>query len=450
MSVDISRRAVAGGLAASFIDLRLAQAQPAAPSPSRTIEARAGEIALGDAKTAAFTYDGSVPGPLLRAKAGEDFRLRFVNKLDQPTTLHWHGLRGVNAMDGIGGLTQKPVAPGATFDVAFKAADPGFLLYRPATLPYSPEQIARGMAGVLIVDEPQPPDVDTEHLLLFQDWSLDAKGAVTGPFETTSLEGRSGMLLTAGGKPVPFAATAPSGGRVRLRIANAAGARIMIIAFTGARPKIIGIDGQPCDPFEPVRLTVPIGPGARFDLLMDMPNAENSEVKLLLRDPVGGTPDRDLAIWTTSGAAAKTRAAIAALPLNPLLPGEIKLGNAKKLELTLEPPKSGVKGARWLVNGAPRSYADKPLFAVPRGTPVSLGFTNKSSTAVPICVHGVAVRLLHDLDDGWEPYWRNGVIVPGGKSKHVAFVADAPGKWALRSDNVDQEAQGLATWFEVT
>ena len=49
-------------------------------------------------------------------------------------------------------------------------------------------------------------------------------------------------------------------------------------------------------------------------------------------------------------------------------------------------------------------------------------------------VHGHAMRLLHDLDDGWEPYWRNGVIVPAGKTKHVAFIADAPGKWAIHDD----------------
>ena len=450
MITEITRRATLGALAATFVDLRLAQAQLATAPAPRVLEARAADIALGEAKTAALTYDGSVPGPLLRVKAGEDVKLRFVNKLDKPTSLHWHGLRGVNAMDGIGGLTQKPVAPGDAFDVAFKATDPGFLLYRPATLPHSPEQVSRGMAGVLIVDEAQPPDVDAEHLLLFQDFSLDAKGNIGGPYETASQEGRVGTLLTAGGRPIPFTANAPAGGRVRLRIGNASGARIMIIAFAGARPKIIGIDGQPCDPFEPVRLTVPIAPGARFDLLMDMPADEKAQVKLLLRDPVGGAPDRDLAIWTATGSATKAHPPIAGLPFNPLLPGEIKLGNAKKVETTLEPPKSGTKGGRWLIGGAARSYADKPLFSVPRNTPVSLRFTNKSASAVPICVHGVAVRLLHDLDDGWEPYWRNGVIVPGGKSKIVAFVADAPGKWALRSDNVDQEAQGLATWFEVT
>jgi FtsP/CotA-like multicopper oxidase with cupredoxin domain len=59
------------------------------------------------------------------------------------------------------------------------------------------------------------------------------------------------------------------------------------------------------------------------------------------------------------------------------------------------------------------------------------------------------MRLLHDLDDGWEPYWRNGVIVPAGKTKHVAFIANAPGKWAIHDDILEHEAAGLATWFAV-
>ncbi len=118
--------------------------------------------------------------------------------------------------------------------------------------------------------------------------------------------------------------------------------------------------------------------------------------------------------------------------------------------MTLEPPKPGAKPARWTVGGEASSYSSKPLFTVARGTPVSIGFANRATAAVPMHVHGHAVRLLHDLDDGWEPYWRNAVIVPPGRSKHVAFLADAPGKGALRSDIVEQEAAGLATWFEVT
>lgn len=447
--VRLTRRAALGSIAASFVDIGQSKAQSATEAV-RNLEVRPAELALSEgAKTPVFAYDGSVPGPLLRAKAGDEVKLRLLNALEAPTSLHWHGLRGFNAADGVGGLTQKPIAPGDTFDIAFKATDPGFLLYRPAALPHSPEQIAKGLAGVLIVDDPKPPEVDAEHLLLFQDWALDGKGAVVGPFEGDALAGRVGTLLTAGGKPAPFTAQLPPSSRVRLRIGNAAGARIMIVVFDGVRPKIVAIDGQPCDPFEPVRLTIPVAPGARFELLMDLPTTEKAQARLLLRDPTQAAPDRDLAVWTTVGTAAKARPPIESLPLNASLPGQIRLQGAKKLEIALEPPKAGAKGARWTIGGAPRSYADKALFTVPRGTPVSLGFTNKSSVPVPLCVHGHAVRLLHDLDDGWEPYWRNGVIVPAGRAKHVAFVADAPGKWALRSDNVDQEAAGLATWFEV-
>ena len=71
-----------------------------------------------------------------------------------------------------------------------------------------------------------------------------------------------------------------------------------------------------------------------------------------------------------------------------------------------------------------------------RGTPVSLGFVNKTLVTQNIRVHGHVVRLLHDLDDGWEPYWRNAVIVAEGRTKRVAFVADNPGKWPLvKADN---------------
>ncbi len=83
------------------------------------------------------------------------------------------------------------------------------------------------------------------------------------------------------------------------------------------------------------------------------------------------------------------------------------------------------------MNGAPGGFNGKPLFSVKRGTPVSLGFLNKTLATLNMRVHGHVVRLLHDLDDGWEPYWRNAVIVAEGRTKHVAFVADNPGKWAI-------------------
>jgi FtsP/CotA-like multicopper oxidase with cupredoxin domain len=152
--------------------------------------------------------------------------------------------------------------------------------------------------------------------------------------------------------------------------------------------------------------------------------------------------------FVAKGPAAPARGPIVAARQNSLLPPAIRLETAKKLDLVLEPPKA--PGGRWSINGAPsKAYEGPALLKVKRGTPITFGFVNRAESAVVMHVHGHAARLLHDLDDGWEPYWRNGVVVPPGKTKHVAFIADSPGKWAVHDDILEHEAAGLAGWFEV-
>ena len=84
-----------------------------------------------------------------------------------------------------------------------------------------------------------------------------------------------------------------------------------------------------------------------------------------------------------------------------------------------------------------------------RGTPVSLGLVNKTIFNQQVHVHGHTVRLLHDLDDGWEPYWRDSAIVPQMHTKHIAFIADNPGKWAIEYRPLDVPATEMVAWFEV-
>ncbi len=450
-STPCTRRAFLGAVAATLVPLssRAEQVMPAADG-FRVLEARRSPLQLLTApspETTCFGYEGLVPGPLLRVKQGEDVRVRLVNRLDQPTTLHWQGLRGENAMDGVGGLTQKAVAPGATFDYRFMAADSGLYLYKPNALPHTVEQISRGLSGVLIVDEANPPESDKDLLVVMQDWKLDAHAQAATPFDDAGAgEGRIGDHLTANRAVAPLIETAPPGARVRLRVVNACVARIAIATFEGGAPSCVAIDGQPCDPFHLVRNTAPMAPGARFDFLLDAPEREGDELKLGLWQGQDKPLQPFLAL-KAQGAKVGARAPIVGLPMNTRLPPEIRLGDAKKAELVIDPPKAPGKG--WTINGAPHGYAGKPLFTVRRGTPVSFGFANRSGVALAMHVHGFSMRLLHDLDDGWEPYWRNAVIVPKGATKHVALLADAPGKWAVHCDIADHEAAGLAAWFEV-
>ena len=102
-----------------------------------------------------WAYNGQVPGPILRAKVGERLRVRFTNHLPSETTVHWHGVRVPNAMDGVPGVTQPPVAPGGSFVYEFVPKDAGTFWFHPHLR--SSEQVERGLFGVLIVDEAKPP-----------------------------------------------------------------------------------------------------------------------------------------------------------------------------------------------------------------------------------------------------------------------------------------------------
>src|SRR3546814_6826698 len=76
-------------------------------------------------ETRIWGYEGQVPGPVLRVRQGECLRVAVENLLEEETTVHWHGVRVPNAMDGVPHLTQKPIAPGETFLYEFDVPDAG-------------------------------------------------------------------------------------------------------------------------------------------------------------------------------------------------------------------------------------------------------------------------------------------------------------------------------------
>ncbi len=108
---------------------------------------------------------------------------------------------------------------------------------------------------------------------------------------------------------------------------------------------------------------------------------------------------------------------------------------------------SGGDKAALTINGA--SAPAKPLFSAPRNSPVTLAFTNKTAFPQTMRITGHVARLLHTLDDGWDPYWRDVFILPVGKTVHAAFVADNPGLWPLESTGAEHRNAGLMGVFSV-
>jgi FtsP/CotA-like multicopper oxidase with cupredoxin domain len=224
----------------------------------------------GHPDTAVWAYDGTVPGPEHRVRQGDPLRLVVNNKLGEDTTVHWHGIRLPNAMDGVPGLTQKPIRPGESFSYEFTPPDAGTFWYHPHadTL----QQIGRGLAGALIVEEREPVAVDRDLLWFIEDWRLDETGQITPSFGNSmeaGMSGRIGNTVTVNGR-VPNRVSVKAGERVRLRIVNAALARIVSLRFEGHRPVVVGHDGQPCEPYMSEGGRLVLGPAMRADLIIDM------------------------------------------------------------------------------------------------------------------------------------------------------------------------------------
>jgi FtsP/CotA-like multicopper oxidase with cupredoxin domain len=221
-------------------------------------------------ETSVWSYNGAVPGPEIRLRQGERLRITVENQLAEETTVHWHGLRVPNAMDGVPHLTQRPIAPGETFVYEFDVPDAGTYWYHPHQRSF--EQVGRGLYGSLIVEEREPIRVDRDVTWVLDDWRLLQDAQISddfGNFMDSSHNGWVGNTVTVNGHILEsFAVRA--GERLRLRLINAANARIFALEFQGHRPQVIALDGQPVEPHEPEGGPVVLGPAMRADLVIDM------------------------------------------------------------------------------------------------------------------------------------------------------------------------------------
>lgn len=374
--------------------------------------ATAGQARSDDAPPGeALEITGAGPGPTIRIRQGGEVVARLVNRLDRPSALHFHGVRSLNAMDGVPGLTQDAVPPGGRFDYRLPVRDAGTFWYRPLPLDGS------GPFGILVVEEASPPEVDRDIAFLLA-------GATTG----------AGTIFSLGGAPrqeIPLALNE----RIRLRLVNAAPS-VAILAFGGFDPVIVAMDGQPVnEPFVPAGHRIDLPPGGRVDMMIDAlaPIAGGAGIAVL---GAGGIAEvLRLSLRPGSPARPAPLPPPAGLPANPL-PAEIPLASARNLDLRLsEAPDAAIPHA--------------PLASVPRNAAVTIGLANPATTPLAVHLHGHAFRLLHPFDDGWEPYWLDTVLVEPGQTARIGFVADNPGRWLVETRATGIDAGRRSDWLEV-
>lgn len=215
-------------------------------------------------------YNGSTPGPTLEAVEGDRVRIYVTNRLPEHTSIHWHGIRLPNGMDGVGGLTQPHIAPGETYVYEFTLQRSGTFMYHP----HSDDmvQVAMGMMGAFIVHPRNPRErpVDRDFVFLLHNWDIEA-GTAT-PKASTMTEFN---LWTFNSRVFP--AIAPLvvrlGDRVRVRIGNLS-MHDHPIHLHGYDLHVTGTDGgwvPKSAQFPEVTVNVPVGAMRVFEFIADEP-----------------------------------------------------------------------------------------------------------------------------------------------------------------------------------
>ncbi|MGW1836179.1 multicopper oxidase family protein [Streptomyces sp. BBFR2] len=427
-------------------------------------------VRLGGRTVRTWTYDGALTGPEIRVTAGDTLAVDFANNLPDATTVHWHGLALRNDMDGVPGITQDPVAPGASFAYHYATARPGTYWYHP----HVGVQQDRGLYGPLIVEDPREPlAYDREWVVVLDDWVDGIDGstpdavlkelnhgmshsghemrAVTADGPSRVLERSHSDLLggEAGnvdyplhlinGRPAedPETFTAAPGDRVRIRIINAGGDTGYRVALGGHTMTITHTDGHPVEHADTDTLL--IGMSERYDVLVTVKDGVFPLTAL-----AEGKGHLAQAVLRTGGGAAPGPATRPRELDGKLVTAfDLDCGEAVRLpdravdrrhQLVLS---GSMRRFDWAINRKP--YTPSQRYPVREGERVELVFRNHSPMWHPMHLHGHAFEL---AAGGAR---KDTVIVRPGHTVRVHLDADNPGLWMLHCHNVYHSESGMMT-----
>ncbi len=431
--------------------LRLAEAHDRNPDPKIVeidLTARIADVEVGNNHSVrAWTYDGSLPGPLIRAHVGDRVIVHFTNDLPQPTTVHWHGVRVPIEMDGVPDVSQPEVKTGETFTYDFTVRDAGLYWYHPHVM--SAAQVGFGLYGALLVEDPDDGVGIADQLtLVLSDIGFDSHGVLDSPDTGGSagtVFGREGLYVLANGKILPTI-RARSGAPQRWRIVNAARSRFFYLDLDGQTFTVIGSDGGLQERAE-TKDTLLVTPGERMDVIVSPTG------------PAGGTLTLQAALYNRGYGSVENRVPENVLTIafsdDPPLPKQPlpdvhreivppSLAGATHVDMVLTlPPLAATGKSEFQVNGAP-FWKARPFLAKVGETQI---WTVKNDTkwAHPIHLHGF---FFLPLDEHLQPIrpmaWKDTLDVPmEGTIRFVVVFDERPGMWMFHCHILDHADGGL-------
>ena len=425
------------------------------------IEAGTASVRLGEEgapKTDLWLYNSTSPGPSITALRGEMLEVEFTNGLEVPTTMHWHGIRNLNEMDGVPDLTQAAIEPGESFIYRFPVKDAGTFWYHAHSKGW--EQLARGLYGPLVVAETELPDPARDVTLVADDWRLtedyQLHEASFGSLMDWSHQGRVGNWLTVNGETDPVISVAP--GTVRLRVINAANARVLAFRLSADRPmRVVALDGAPCDPFD--LQTIRLAPAQRADIMVEMPAGDLRLEEVSTGEPVGAAvlQANDMAptiASPTTGMAWYQRPDLSGARVIDIHMQGGAMGNLASAEFEGEVlalrDLAQEHSKLWAFNGIVGGYHHQ-LADLDLGEVTVLRVWNDTRWE-----HGLHLHGHHFWVDSKEfgektlPVLRDTYLMAPGERADLVFVADNPGMWLFHCHTMEHHAAGMGAVISVT
>lgn len=459
----LTRRSLLRGMAAASLVPSVARAASRIDFHLAAKPSRASLAGPQRPDTAVWAFNGSVPGPEIRARQGDSVRVAVENGLAENTSVHHHGIRLPNAMDGVPHLTQKPIAPGETFVYEFNVPDAGTYWYHPHI--NSAEQVGRGLSGPLIIEETEPPRVDRDIVWFLNDWRLQPDAQISGDFRNMhdmAHNGRIGNTVTINGK-VPNEFAVRAGERIRLRLINAANARILGLRFGALKPRVIAYDGQPVAPHELPDNRLILAPAMRTDLILDVAGNPGERFQVIddfyrgleyrLVDVVhGGQPLRDRPLETPIALASNTvpepnvaSADRHEVTFNGGMMGQMMMRDRGGMGGMMDMMQMMHTGKIWFINGvAVLGHVMDPMLTLKRGGSYVLAMNNETAWWHPMHLHGHSFRVISRNGKPTElRAWRDTVLMAPREKVEIAFVADNPGNWMFHCHILEHQESGM-------
>jgi FtsP/CotA-like multicopper oxidase with cupredoxin domain len=399
-----------------------------------------------DGKTVhAWTYNGGIPGPLIKTRVGDRLIVHFTNELDEPTTVHWHGVRVPIEMDGVPEISQPAVQKGESFTYDFVVRDAGLYWYHPHVM--SAAQVGFGLYGALLVEDPADDiGVADQVTIVLSDISFDAKGKLEPADSGGSagmVFGREGDYVLANGRRRPTL-QARSGAPQRWRIVNAAKSRFFYLDLDGQPFTVIGSDGGLHEKAVTTDILL-VTPGERVDVIVAPKGKAGTPLAvraMLYNRGYGSVEYRSveevMMIEFTKEApvAAKPVTVARAVPA-------VSTEGATPVDVVLTLPPMKNNKSEFQVNGQP-FWSAKPFLAK-LGEKQLWIVKNESEWDHPFHLHGFFFQVIDEKGEPVRPLaWKDTVNVPMKTTVRLLVTFDErPGQWMFHCHILDHADGGL-------